>query len=297
MSVSLRKLAAILRPAGLRADALLTHLQRLLSSSAGAESLVTTLAFTFLFVHTRLQRILERQYERLALALATKASQSLLPGETVVATIEAPRTRLSEACASVKAASELFQDVWVFMRLWGLVGVYSLAQENYLKPPRDAILKTLTWGQVGAATVLLFMENCAYLASKGILRGERWEHRAVKWNVISARFWLTHTVLDGLRLLRVRQLRYNEDLGAQEEKEKETSGGGITARKGTVTVQSEALKKQWQRDFYAVAGWAPLTLHWSFADESQSPVSQTWLGLCGMVPGIVGLMNAWNETS
>ncbi|KAK5122086.1 hypothetical protein LTR85_004332 [Meristemomyces frigidus] len=294
MAGGLRRVFTSLGPIARRTDGLLTHLSRVLSSSEGVEAVLCTLCYTLVFVHSRLQRLLERQYGRLDLALVSNASKSMLPGETVIASIEPPRTRLSETVASTKALADLIADFRIFMRLWGLVSIYSWARDNYNKPPGDPALKLLVWAQVGASAVFQFLENGAYLASKGVLRGDRWARRGPKWDVWSNRFWLAHVLLESLRLLRVRQLRYNEGYGA---KVKQDDGAGASVAGNEITVQSEALRRRWQRDFYANAGWLPLTLHWSFEDASLSPVSDTWLGLCGIVPGIVGLVNIWEQTS
>lgn len=282
------KLLISLQPVAKHTDLFLAHLHRLLSTSAGVESLITTVAFTAIFVHARLRHLLEKQYERLATTIADNASKTMLPGEIMMAEIEAPNTRLAEACAGFKALADLFQDYWIFIRLWGLVGIYNAARENYVKPPGDAILKLLTWVHVGTGATFQILENGAYLASKGVFRGNAWERREGKWAVWSNRFWLAQVLTEGLRLLRVRQLRYNEDFGAQE-----TSDEG----EKRVKIRSEALKRRWRGDFWANMGWLPVTLHWSFTDEGDSPVNESWLGLGGMVPGVVGLLNAWEETS
>lgn len=70
---------------------------------------------------------------------------------------------------------------------------------------------------MGASTVFQFLESSAYLASKGVLRGDKWAGRVLKWDVWANRLWLTHVVLETLRLLRVRQLQCNEDYGAKVE--------------------------------------------------------------------------------
>ncbi|RMY97531.1 hypothetical protein D0862_08015 [Hortaea werneckii] len=288
MANSVRSLLTILRPVGNRTDAFLAHLHRTLSTSAGVESLITTVCFTAIFVHARLRHLLERQYERLAVAMATNASKSMLPGEILMAEIEPPQTRLAELCASVKTVADVMQDYWIFFRLWGLVGIYNSARENYLKPPGDAPLKLLTWLHVATGATFQLLENGAYLASKGVLRGEKWTRRESRWAVWSNRFWLAQVLVDGLRLLRVRQLRYREEFGAKEAEEVDGK---------EFKIQSEALRRKWQRDAYADAGWLPVTLHWSFEDENNSPVSDTWLGLGGMIPGVIGFWNAWEETS
>ncbi|KAK0342594.1 hypothetical protein LTR94_021723 [Friedmanniomyces endolithicus] len=278
-SITYQRLHTLLHRTAIRTDDFLTHLNRVLASSAGVEAILCTLCYTLLFVHSRLIRILEKRYERLALAFVTKASSPF----TGVASIAPPRTRLSELCAGTKALADLIDDFRFFTRLWGLIAIYGCARENYLSPPGDAVLKTLVWAQVGVSGVFQVLENGAYLAGKGVLRGE-------KWMVLSNRFWHVHVLVEGLRLLRVRQLRFNEEFGARD-------AAAVSSSEGSeVKIQSEALRKKWYGDFYVNAGWLPLTLHWSFEDESVVPLGDTWIGLFGMVPGLVALKEVWQQT-
>ena len=268
---------------GRKADIQLLHLARVLQFAEGIDATISTLAFTFQLVHSQLTRLLARQYEKLALLLATKSSEHLLPGEAIFTTIEAPHTRLAELFACMKAGTDVLIDVWVFTRLWGLVNIYKWARDTLSTPPRDPIIKTLVWSQIVCATSFQVGENIAYLASKAMLPASRWpEGRVAKWMAVACRFWMGQTVLEILRLLRVRQLQYNEDFGAQEvEGEKE------------VMVQSEALKHKWKRQWYAQMGWLPLTLHLSYLDPTDSPLSETWQAVCGLVPSALALQDVW----
>ena len=272
-----------LRQPARRTDAFLLHASHVFSSSAGTEAVLCTLYYSLIFTHSRLRRLLDRQYERLALALVSK---SMLPGETILASIDPPRTRLSERCASVKALAELTADTRMFMRLWGLVNIYSWARDNYLKPPGDVALKTLVWAQVGAKTIYQLLENGAYLASKGVLRDSKWAERQTTWWVWSNRSWLAYTLLEFLRLLRLRQLRFNEDFGAKTLSENPNASAGDNA----VKVQSAELKQIWQHDLCAAAGWVPVTLHRSFENENQGTAVEALIGLCGIIPGVVSLL-------
>ncbi|KAK1084949.1 hypothetical protein LTR33_002379 [Friedmanniomyces endolithicus] len=254
-SITYQRLHTLLHRTAIRTDDFLTHLNRVLASSAGVEAILCTLCYTLLFVHSRLIRILEKRYERLALAFVTKASSPF----TGVASIAPPRTRLSELCAGTKALADLIDDFRFFTRLWGLIAIYGCARENYLSPPGDAVLKTLVWAQVGVSGVFQVLENGAYLAGKGVLRGEK-------------------------------QLRFNEEFGARD-------AAAVSSSEGSeVKIQSEALRKKWYGDFYVNAGWLPLRLHWSFEDESVVPLGDTWIGLFGMVPGLVALKEVWQQT-
>ncbi|KAK3708307.1 hypothetical protein LTR37_011572 [Vermiconidia calcicola] len=261
-----------LRSLSHRTNVFLLHTSRLLSTSTGIDNTLSTLIFTSTLLHSQLTRLLSARYEKLALALASQASKSMLPGETVIASIEPPVSRLSKTCAGLKALAETSAE---------------RAHEIYNTPPRDPAIKLLLWAQVGAGATFQVIENIAYLASKGILPGRRCEESWPRWMALSNRFWMAQVVLEGLRLLRVRQLNWNEEFGAQSEDNDDKA----------VKVQSEALKKRWKTDFYANAAWLPLTLHWSFEDESRSPVTETWQGVCGLVASVLGLKDAWRESA
>ncbi|KAK3712009.1 hypothetical protein LTR37_009321 [Vermiconidia calcicola] len=276
-----------LRSLSHRTNATLLHTSRLLSTSTGIDNTLSTLMFISTLLHSQLTRLLSARYEKLALALASQASKSMLPGETVIASIEPPVSKLSKTCAGLKALAETSAEVWMFMRLFALLHIYKRAHEIYSTPPRDPAIKILLWAQVGAGATFQVIENIAYLASKGILQGRRCEENWPRWMALSNRFWMAQVLLEGLRLLRVRQLNWNEELGAQSEDGDEKA----------VKVQSEALKKRWKSDFYANAAWLPLTLHWSFEDESRSPVTETWQGVCGLFASVLSLKDAWRESA
>lgn len=286
-SARLARLKTLLVSTSHHADINILHLARVLQSAQGIEAIISTLAFTLSLVHSQLTKLLARQYEKLALSLVSKASEDLLPGEAAIATLEPPQTGLAELNGCVKQASDLLIDVWVFTRLWGLVGIYKWARETWASPPRDPIIKTLIWAQVVTLGLFQIGENVAYLAIKSVLPKSRWPaERAARWMTVACRFWMAQTVLEILRLLRVRQLQYNEDFGAQQADDEKTA-----------KVQSEVLKRQWRRDWYAQMGWLPLTLHLSYMDEADSPVSEAWQSICGLVPSVLMLQDVWKATA
>lgn len=239
-----------------------------------------------MFVHSRLTRILELRYEKLALSIASKASGALLPGETMVAHIEAPHLRLTQWCAGVKSLGDATEDVRLFLRLFGLLGVYTWAKETYVKEHRDPAIKVLLWARIGAYSGFQIFENLAYLVRRGVLRGDRATANEAKWWAWSGRFWVAEVVLELLRLARVRQLRYNEEFGAEK-----------VVDDGVVTVQSQKLKEKWWSDLYAYGGWLLPGIHFSFLDEEHSPVTEAWMGASGTMPGLIGLREAWRETA
>ena len=267
-------------------DKNLVHASRLLSTWPGIESLLCTTIFTATLLHSQLTRLLSRQYTKLAAALTEK---TLLPGETVIASTGPPITTLSQACAATKALADATAEMWMFTRLWGLVHIYKWFRETYDSPPWDPWIKTFTYAGIGAASVFQVIENVAYLSVKGVIRGAFWEKegKALRWMAVANRFWMAQMVFEGLRLLRVRQLNWDEKIGAESQDGDEK----------IVKVQSEELKKKWTREFYAICGWLPMTLHWSHIDEAGSPLTETWQGVCGLVPSWIMLQDAWRASA
>lgn len=98
---------------------------------------------------------------------------------------------------------------------------------------------------------------------------------------------MAEVVLEMLRLLRVRQLKFNEDYGAEE----------LDTDDKAVKVQSKELEQRWWKDLYANAGWFAPSLHYSYQDDEHSPVSEAWMGLSGMIPGMIALKEVWGETA
>ena len=125
-----------------------------------------------------------------------------------------------------------------------------------------------------------YLENRAYLASKGVLgMGEK---RISTWYVWSARLWATHVCLDLVRLGREAALqKQNETLEGSEDE------------KSSKAQRVEAATKWW-RDVYANAAWMPLTIHWSL---ERGLVGEGTIAALGLVPGILGLKEAWKASA
>ncbi|GIZ46868.1 hypothetical protein CKM354_000997600 [Cercospora kikuchii] len=270
-----------------RTDTFLTHLSRLLSTASGRDALLCTAFYTLAFTHAQLLRILSRKYENLAETIAQNASKSLLPGEAFVATIEPPHLQLTETCVAVKSLGDAIDEVRTFWRLRGLVDIYAAARENYLRPSRDPVLKSIVWAKILAQTGYQFYENAAYLVKKGVLRSERFAKRETGWWTVSSQFWFADVLLEFVRLARVRQLRWNEEFGAQQ-----------VEKEGVVEVKSKELEEKWWLQLYSNLGWFPNAVHWGWYDGSEeSPMNETMIGLTGFVPGFINLRAAWEATA
>jgi hypothetical protein len=229
--------------------------------------------------------MLEVSYERMADELVARASKTMMPGEIVGANLEPPYVKLRDRCQTVRAAGVTIYKIRCFLRLWGLVQIYDSARTTYSRPPHDPIIKLLAWSQIGAKSTYQVLENGAFLASIGVLRSKRWQTRESRWWAWSNRAYMISLALNVLRLLRVRQLQYNEEFGAQGKPAEEE-----------FRVKSEELKKRWARGACATIGWIAPTLYLSYEDPLESPVSESWMGASGMVPGIIALQDVWRRT-
>jgi hypothetical protein len=261
------------------------HSSRFLSTSDGIEASLCTLYYALTLLHSRLTHLLEASYERIADEIVASASKTMMPGEVVAAHIEPPHVQLRDTCESVRTAGLTVYKVRSFLRLWGLVRIYGSARRTYSRPPHDPIIKLLVWTQIGAKATYQILENGAFLASVGLLRSKRWQSREPKWWAWSNRVWMVSLALNLLRLLRVRQLQFNEEFGAQ------SRGSDEIAK-----VKSEELKRRWARELFATVGWIAPTLYLSYEDPLDSPVSEAWMGISGIVPGIISLQDVWTRT-
>jgi len=180
---------------------------------------------------------------------------------------------------SLRALADLIADVRIFLRLWGLLGIWSWAAAAWREPPSDRVLRVLMWTQVATNAAYQYLENGAYLSSHGVLRWS--EERQTRWYVWSSRFWMAHVALDLGRLVRVKQLRRRkgEKVFGQE-------------KEGKVEMIRE--EARWWSEVYVNAAYAPLTVHWSL---EHGWVSEAWVGFLGMVAGLVGFRELWEETA
>lgn len=261
-----------------RADSKIAHLNRILSTSSGVEKTLMLASYTLVLVHSQLHRLLTLNLTILAERLAASASKSLRPGDTIITTMPLTPTtsRLADLHASAKAAQAVVADVRIFLRLWGLLGVWAWARGTYYDGPEDAVLRGVAWGQIVVNTGYYVYEHAAYLASKNVLRGVSAE-RQNKWWLISGRCFAGHVLLDFARLWRVRQLR-GERVGSEKEDK----------------VAREKADALWWRQLCVDSAYAPLVVHWSLA---QGFVSDSWYGLLGTLAATVGFREAWKQTA
>lgn len=186
-------------------------------------------------------------------------------------------------------------EMLMFLRLFGLLQIYRWANARWKYPPRDPWIKILVWMQILSSATFQGIENTAYLARKGVLRGEGVRRRTTRLIALGNKFWMTQHILEILRLLRVKQLKWDEDLGAEQIEQSEIQISA--AVKGEADTQSEELKKQWQRELVFNISWLPIRLHAAHVDESESAVTDTWFGVFGLLPSLMLLQEAWKASA
>lgn len=280
----------------------LLRLSKLLSTPSGIDVLLCTTSYTLTLVHALLSRLLENRLASIATEIAEKADGILLPGETPIASLPAPTSTklIAHVVGSSKAVADVISDFRIFVRLWGVLGLYTWARATYLDPlPKDAggeqkTLRGLTWAAIASCVVFQVLENGAYLSSKGALTTTSWtgdvgKARENQWWIWSSRFWAAYV---GIELARLGVERYYRAPTPTP-----TVGDG---EKEDKILRAEKVKAQelenwlWWKDLASNLAYAPMTLHWSLESGLLSDIG---VGVCGTVAGGALLADAWRKTA
>ncbi|KAF1960966.1 hypothetical protein CC80DRAFT_489194 [Byssothecium circinans] len=289
-----------------KTDRNILRLSKLLSSPTTTDNLLCTTSYTLSFIHALLSRILDRRLTAIASSIAEKATPVLLPGETFIATVSTPPStqRLAQTTTSIKALENVISDYRIFVRLWGLVGIYEWARGAWNAPPlskdagrKEKILRGVTWASVTSCIGFQVLENGAYLSSKGVLVSQSWtgeqgKAREGQWWIWSSRFWAGCVVLE---LLRLGVLHYYREPLTSSEKEKAAVEDG--EKEGKMLREEQKKEERiWWRDLVSNLAYMPMTLHWS-VEEENGILSDWGVGVLGAVAGGANLVHAWRNTA
>ena len=285
-------------------DRTLVRLAKLLSTPNGTDVLLCTTSYTLTLVHAILSRVLERRLASIATEIAEKAEGVLLPGETLIATLPAPTSTkvIAQVVGSSKALSDVISDFRIFVRLWGVLGLYTWARDTYRDPlpqgasRKEKILRVLTWSAITSCVGFQVLENGAYLSSKGALTTASWtgdvgKARENTWWLWSSRFWAAYV---GVELVRLGVQRYYSSsspsiLASQGDGEKEDK---IQAEE---RMRAQKLENWlWWKDLASNLAYAPMTVHWSM---EKGLLSDWGVGACGIVAGGANLADAWRRSA
>lgn len=157
-----------------------------------------------------LSTLLAPQLSRLARRLAVK-----LPTPVPLMALTPASSALTTAAHRLRLLAARISDVRMFLRLWGLVGIYNWGASTLRNPPADPVVRGLVLAQVAVNCCFQALENTAYLNKHGILAlAKRTETRLWLW---ATRCWAAHILLEFARLERVRSLARDKK-GTEEEK-------------------------------------------------------------------------------
>ncbi|KAK0125482.1 hypothetical protein ONS95_000510 [Cadophora gregata] len=257
-----------------KTDRTLARLSQILSTPTGTDTVLLTICYTSLLTSNILTSISLSRLRAKALSVIEKAI-SLPPNTALyISTSNIPPSKLLIISARLKALSSLISDVRIFARLWGLLGLYSWGKQVWNQDRGDEVVRGIAAIQVVSNILYQYLENMAYLSSKGIW-GWSSEKQSKAW-VWSSRFWALHVMLDLVRLGRERteQRKMVKWKGREEEAER---------------AEAEFWKR-WKRQLLINMAYAPLTIHWSL---EKGLVGQFWVGLFGSVAGLAKLKEAW----
>ncbi|KAI9718355.1 MAG: hypothetical protein M1812_004076 [Candelaria pacifica] len=272
-------------------DSKISRLNRILSTTSGLDTTLLTLSYTLTLLTSTLPSLTNLQIP--SLLTTTKSHIQPIPTST----------RFTRTISSLRTLVTLISDIRIFLRLWGLLAIWSWGFSNYKNPPRDQVLKIIAWLQIGANAVFQGLENGAYLSSHGIVDlggGGKGGKREGKWWLWSARFWAAHVALEFGRLGRVLVLKGREE---EEERKRRSEWVGESVEKvGSVAKLEEGrggvVKRReverWWREFGVNLAYAPLVVHWSL---EKGCVGDGWVGALGGVAGVLGFREAWRQTA
>jgi len=244
-----------------KAEAEVDHLSRLLSTPSGTDRLLSLVYY--------LSTLLAPQFSRLALLLTVK-----LPTPVPLVALTPASTALTVASNRLRRLAAKVSDVRMFMRLFGLVGIYQWGSRTLRDPPKDPVIRSLVLGQVAANVGYQILENLAYLNMHSLLSfSKRTEGRMWLW---STRYWAAHIALEFLKLERTRSLQAEKSRGVR----------------GLVVSGEEERKAQesWNKAWICNATTAPLSIHWSL---EEGLLDDTAVGAFGCIGAAISIRDAW----
>jgi hypothetical protein len=261
-------------------------MSRVLATPGGQDTVLNTAYYTLIFLHASINKTLEGQLESIVASFAKTASTALNPGETAIVSFNAPplAANLARLSASSKVLSARISDYRMFVRLWGLLSIYTWGKSVYNSPPKDPVLRSIAYAQVSVNLCFQTFENMAYLANHGITNLSP-EKQGRAW-LYSARFWAAHVALDFVRLYRVRSLWAKKEVG--------TDGTEVVLDEKEFKATRDAEEALWWRQFVVDFCYAPMTIHYS---RPAGLLTQMQIGSLGIVAGGAGMREMWRKTA
>lgn len=290
-----------------RTDAVLNKLTAIMSTPEGIDQVLMLIGYSSLLGSAVLTQITKAQLYITVLRLLRLAKENLPEGSTVMISAEGlPAPRSLRAARSLESLSAVISDFRIFMRLWGLLGMYQWGKSAILQPSKDKVTRRVTYAQVAVNTIYQVLENGAYLSSKGVMG---WsadkQNKAWLW---SSRMWAAHVALEFVKLghgmLKVKGRAHGNikdnlvDIGTGYDQMKVEKLAEDVVEESKLVADAAVKKakedKAWTDGFIKNSAYAPLTLHWSVDGGLVSPFV---VGALGTIVGLVNVGNQWRATA
>jgi hypothetical protein len=275
-----------------RIDRTIHRLTTLLSNPASTDALLGTTSYTLTLLHAILSRLIARRL------IGEKAQHAPNSNESAYTSL------IARILPSIKELTSTIDDHRIFIRLWGLLGLYTWARALSSTPisanigtaptRKERFLRILAWSQIASLVLFQVLENAAYLARKGVLTGPWWAdgRREARWWMWSCRGWGMFVALE---LLRLAIQRYPPS----QEKE---DGARVLAdgeKEGKLLLEAREKARRerqwdWRRDLVSNIGYMPLTVHYSV----EGGLLPDWaFGILGVAGAGALLVDTWAKTA
>ncbi|KAK4106332.1 hypothetical protein N658DRAFT_490948 [Parathielavia hyrcaniae] len=300
-------LGALLAALPSNADAVLTRLEKCLSTPSGIDTVMLFLCYTSKLGASVLSSLSQSALRRSArewIALVgalPRGTTVVFSSPAAVTAAAGGKTALPATAAlalglskRLSALSTLLSEARMILRLWALLGMYfwarrlvratfsssSTNQPNSEKNPSSAAaaaapakskLATLLLEYARLALCITFqsLENGAYLSGRGVMSWTPAQQgRAYKW---SARFWAAYV---GIELGRLAAARFGPGAEFQAKPARD--------------------KGEWAKNAARQLAWAPLTLHWG---SDKGLFGDATVGLLACIPGVIQMKDLWVSTA
>lgn len=311
-------LTALLRSVPANADPFLQHLQRCLATPGGIDTTLLFLCYTArlssALLHSLSQFLLRRSARDLVafmftlppkttiLFTTTTASSSSSPvvggGAAAIHPVRTLAAQLAALWAArLKNLGSLASEARTIARLWALLGMYfwakRLTQDLFSTSKKDKegesskssgssnnkLTTLVAWTQLISCTAFQYLENGAYLSSRGVLGWTPKEQGRAY--VVGARWLAVYTGLELGKLL-AEIVAKRQGHGGEK--------GGVAAE----TQEDKARMEAVRRSMVINLAWTPLTLHWS---TEGGFLGDAAIGLGGCIPGFIQMRKLWRETA
>ncbi|KAI5290368.1 hypothetical protein KEM54_001734 [Ascosphaera aggregata] len=251
---------------------------RLVSTSIGEDRFIGTCGYTAQIIHYLISPAFSSLINRYR-SLQGKS-------RNVPAIANKNATKISP---QLLALSALASETRTTLRLLGLFPLLTWGSSTLKSPPRDKVLGPITFTQIISIILYQYLENVAWLTTKGVLSPSNFIVRRLggvsRTFIYSVRFWLFYIILQILKIVRERQLARQARLT------KEATGKWDDE---SVRAEAEGLRAA-KKSLVSSLSWLPLCMHWSF--ENGIGVPQEVVGLLSFIAGSWALKDQWAETA